>query len=118
MLANKKPLSKFSDGKDCFPDVVERYLRHFDRHVSSGRIIRRDVFSPPNERRSFTLHQIFFALPGEEWRIDAMIELMESPSWGIKQERREGELLGYDDWMNDYFLNSLYPNHIDGDSST
>jgi hypothetical protein len=114
MLANKKPLSHFADGKDCFPDVVKRYLRLFDRHVASGHIIRRDVFLPSDERRSFILHRIFFALPGEEWRIDAMIELMDSPSWGIKQERREGELLGYDDWMNDHFLSICYPDHIGG----
>ena len=107
MLAGKKPLAVFSDGADCFPDVVNRYLRMFNAHVAAGRMVRRDHFSPPSEHRVFTLHTVLFALPGEEWRIDAMIDLRESGTWSRDHERREGELLGYDDWMNDYHLAQL-----------
>ena len=109
MLSRKKPLAHFADGEGRFPESVKRYLRLFDRHVASGQIVRRDVFIAPNRNRHYTLHRILFVLPGEEWRIDAMIQLFESPSWGIEQERSEGELLGYEDWMNDHFLALRYP---------
>ena len=113
MLANKKPLAHFADGEGRFPETVRRYLRCFDRQVTAGHLIRRDYFEPPNHHRNYTLHRILFALPGEEWRIDEMIELMASPVWGIEQERREGELLGYQDWMNDHFLALRYPKPTD-----
>ena len=109
MLAKKKPLAHFADRKGSFPKLVQRYLRLFDRHVRGGNIVRQDVLVAPDDCRSYTLHRILFSLPGEEWRMDAMVQLMESPVWGPEQERREGELLGYDDWMNDHFLALRYP---------
>lgn len=42
MLKGTKPLAKFADGEGRFPDVVLRYFRMFDRHVESGRFVRRD----------------------------------------------------------------------------
>jgi hypothetical protein len=104
MLAGKKPLAVFGDGVGCFPAVIVRYLKLFDRHVAAGRIVRKDHFSPPEQDRDYIHHRILFALPDEEWRIEAMIDLMSSNSWSIEHERREGELLGYEDWMNDHFL--------------
>jgi hypothetical protein len=105
MLAGKKPLASFVDVKDHFPEIVIRYLKLFDRHVAEGRIIRRDHFSDMLGPRPFVCHRILFALPDEEWRVQAMIDLMSSnESWSPEHERREGELLGYDDWMNDYWL--------------
>ncbi|WP_379488021.1 hypothetical protein [Novosphingobium soli] len=109
MLARRKPLAVFVDGKGHFPASVERYLRLFCRHVADGRFIRRDHFSPPIEGRNYPLHHIYFALPGEQWRIDEMIELKSSLCWSRDHERREGELLGYEDWMNDHFLDRFYP---------
>lgn len=114
MLAGRKPLAVFADGPDHFPAAVVRYLKLFDRHVSDGRIVRRDQFSQlVGTSRTFALHRIFFALPAEEWRIDAMIELKNSATWSREHERREGELLGYDDWMNDHFLSLFYPKPTD-----
>jgi hypothetical protein len=104
MLAKKKPLSHFADAAGAFPEAVQRYLRRFDRYVATGEIVRRDSLCPPNTNRLYNLHRILFALPGEEWRIDEMINLMEGAAWGPEQERREGELLGYADWMNEYWL--------------
>ncbi len=110
MLAGRKPLAVFGDGRGRFPAAVVRYLRLFDRHVSAGRIVRRDHFSQQaGTITTFALHRIFFALPAEEWRIDAMVELKGSATWSREHERREGELLGYEDWMNDHFLDLFYP---------
>lgn len=107
MLAGKKPLAMFVDGEGRFPDVVLRYLRLFDRHIALGRLVRRDHFSRVNS--SYVSHRVLFALPSEAWRIDAMIQLKESQQWSREQERREGELLGYDNWMNDHWLSVAYP---------
>jgi hypothetical protein len=106
MLSGKKPLAMFADGEGRFPEAVVRYLKLFDRHVSAGRMIRRDHKALAG---SYVLHRILFAIPGEEWRIDAMIELKQSREWSRDHERREGELLGYEDWMNDYHLARAYP---------
>ena len=109
MLAGEKPLASFVDGKDCFPEVVERYLRLFDRQVAEGRIVRMDHFSEVIGRRTYVAHRILFALPGQEWRMQAMIDLMAgNEPWSPELERRQGELLGYADWMNDYWLEFVY----------
>jgi len=106
MLAGKKPLAYFVDGKDRFPQVVCRYLRLFDSHVEAGRIVRCDHFS---DAAWGTCHHIFYALPREEWRIQAMLDLVLSDDpWSFEQERRQGELLGYAHWMNDYWLEQIY----------
>lgn len=109
MLAGEKPLASFVDGKDCFPNVVVRYLRLFSRHVADGRIVRFDHYSDVSGRKPYVKHRILFALPGEEWRMQALIDLMErNEAWSPELERREGELLGYADWMNDYWLEFVY----------
>lgn len=107
MLAGTKPLAMFVDGEGRFPEVLLRYFRLFDRHVASGCLIRRDHFSRWSP--AYVSHRVLFALPSEAWRIDAMIELKESPDWTPDHERREGELLGYEDWMNDHWLGLAYP---------
>lgn len=111
MLAGRKPLAMFVDGEGRFPDVLLRYLRLFDRHVASGRLVRRDHFSRTDA--SYISHRVLFALPSEVWRIDAMIELKEFQQWSREQERREGELLGYETWMNDHWLGLAYPEPSD-----
>ena len=109
MLAGEKPLASFVDGKDCFPEAVSRYLRLFDRHVEKGRILRRDHFVEVEGRRTYTSHRILFALRGEEWRMQAMIDLIDNDeAWTPELERRQGELLGYKDWMNDHWLEFVY----------
>ncbi|MGD9471061.1 MAG: hypothetical protein AB7G24_03105 [Novosphingobium sp.] len=108
MLAGKKPLAFFADGKDCFPGVMIRYLRLFDRQVEKGALVRADHYAQSSSVKSLTLHRILFALPGEEWRIAEMLELHSSDDgWTLERERREGELLGYEDWMNDYWLEQI-----------
>jgi hypothetical protein len=109
MLKGEKPLASFVDVKDCFPDVVRRYHRMFDRHVAEGRMARLEHFSDENADQPYISHRILFALPGEEWRMQAMLDLMSGTEpWTEKHERRQGELLGYKDWMNDHWLDSIY----------
>lgn len=109
MMAGRKPMAVFVDGKDQFPEVVSRYIRLFDRHVTSGRILRRDHLAEAGGARSYCQHRIFFTLPDEEWRIDAYIALLDGDDrWTAEHERQQGELLGYEDWMNDYWIQHVY----------
>ena len=106
MLRGEKPLAVFSDGYGHFPAVLARYLRMFDRHVAARSFVKREYVLPDASRgpelRGW--HTILYALPAEEWRIDAMIALRLSDSWSDAHEREEGRLLGYseaqcDAWM-------------------
>ena len=106
MLRGEKPLAVFGDVYDCIPDVVWRYLRHFDRHSDAGRFEKREYvaigFDDARHR-----HVIMYALPHEAWRIDAMIELhWQLGNWSVEAERMEGHLLGYSDWQNDAWISS------------
>ncbi len=107
MLAGYKPLAAFCEAKGRFPDVLVRYLRLFDRHVAAGRFLRVDDFSKTGAQ-PFIIHRVLFAPPGEQWRIQAMIDLWDAGHWSPELERREGELLGYEDWMNDYWLEFVF----------
>jgi hypothetical protein len=80
MLAGKKPLSAFSE---AYPSLDE------ERGLPLG------------------TRCVLYALPGEEWRIDAYLLLWktaEKVGWGEGFERLEGSLLGYEDWQNDAFI--------------
>lgn len=106
MLRGEKPLAMFYDWDGAIHLAVKRYLRMFDRHVMAGKFVRRDhVISRENNQTGPGGWMVLFALPGEEWRIDAMIDLKNSGGvWRIDQERREGELLGYQDWQNELWI--------------
>ncbi|MCI5048593.1 MAG: hypothetical protein MRY59_13915 [Aquisalinus sp.] len=111
MLRGIKPLARFSEGEGCFPDVVLRYLRLFDRYVASGTFVRRDEFVKIDHMKVVRLHYIYFALPGEEWRIQAMIDLLAQPGkWSLECERKEGELFGYTQEQNDIWIDIQRPN--------
>lgn len=102
MLRGTKPLAYFLNFIPREFDVNIRYWRMFDRHVAAGRMIRREVFEviarQPHRR-------LLYALPGHEWRIDAMLTLLnELEAWSEDHERRSCELLGYEGWQIDYWL--------------
>ena len=106
MLRGEKPLAVFTDGYCWFHPVTLRYLRLFDRHVETGRFVRRDYVVPDRSRGPHLLgwHTILYALDSEEWRIDAMIALLLSETWSDTHEREEGRLLGYAEWQCDAYM--------------
>jgi hypothetical protein len=71
--------------------------RSFARFVADGRITRRTVDRPD-------VREIYFTLPGEEWRVDAYRDLRTTTPWNEASERRQGKLLGYTDWENDCWV--------------
>ncbi|HEY4140520.1 MAG TPA: hypothetical protein VGM57_03850 [Pseudolabrys sp.] len=104
MLRGSKPLAYFSEFIGHEPDICIRYWRMFDRHVDQGRIIKREVMDVAPDRPQLTLRRLLYALPGHEWRIDAMLALLDEAGWCDDKEYRFGALLGYEAWQNDYWL--------------
>lgn len=57
------------------------------------------------------MRDVYFALPGQEWRIDAYLLLVEvgyRSGWADCYERYEGALLGYGDAENDWHIAHLH----------
>ena len=83
--------------------MVLRYWRLFDRHVARGTLTRREVIEAV--QGGMTSRTLFYTLPGHEWRAEAMLVLVrETKLWTDDRERRFGELLGYEMWQNDFWL--------------
>ena len=111
MLDGRKPLAVFGDG---YPSAwFDDYLAPFEQFVAGGKIVRRIVDEPMphiKERRPDLdgIRHVYFALPGEEWRIGAYRRLMDTrksdAAWTDIQERLQGSLLGYEDWQNDWWI--------------
>jgi hypothetical protein len=110
MLRGIKPLAYFMYTVGTEPDICIRYWRMFDKHVALGRLIKRRVVEPVPAQAHMETYRLFYTLPGHEWRIDAMLMLLSEPgAWSHERERRFGELLGYEDWQNDYWIARLPP---------
>jgi hypothetical protein len=78
---------------------------YFAPHVVAGRFVRREHAHSDGRRHAF------YALPGEEWRFDAYIEMWkqaDKSGWSEELERLEGHLLGYEDWQNDLYIETIY----------
>lgn len=109
MLRGIKPLAAFGWVEGYEITFVLRYLRMFDRHVANGRFVRREYVCPVPQLPQLSHYTIFYALPGHEWRIDAYRELWrEFGAWTADLERRQGELLGYEGWQNDFWLDQYW----------
>jgi hypothetical protein len=113
MLRGTKPLATFSDWypalevTDIIPD------RLFDPYVACGKFDKREyirLLDAPIPSKLGVVRgsrHVLYALPSESWRIDEYIQLWEvaaKSGWSEELERREGELLGYEDWQNDIFM--------------
>jgi hypothetical protein len=113
MLEGKKPLAIFGDAYGHFPKPVLRYFRMFDRHVEAGRFLKREYVFPLNDPqgRFKGIHTVLYALPDQDWRIDALIALQDRPGqWTKSVEREFGVLLGYEDWQNDIWIARMRQN--------
>ena len=72
MLKGTKPLAYFLDIVGRETDICVRYWRMFDRHVAVGCLIRREVIGPCPDLPHLEYRQLFYALPGHEWRVDGI----------------------------------------------
>src|ERR1700730_11374896 len=102
MLRGPQSLAYFLNVVASEVDFNIRYWRMFDRHVAAGQLIKREVFAVLS---GLEHRRLFYALPGHEWRIDAMLTLLnELAAWSDDHERRFSELLGYESWQIDHWL--------------
>jgi len=101
MRSGLKPLSVFVED---LPRKLEIFPENdFDALVSEGKlkkhIITEQVTGPSGE--DVSIRKVFYALPGEEWRIHSFL-LVQSiydslvPGWRPDLDRVIGALLGYD----------------------
>ena len=68
MLAGKKPLAMFYDAIPATFDLPEA---DFAPHVNTGRVVmREEVYTSP--RTGNSARYLYYALPSEAWRIDAL----------------------------------------------
>jgi hypothetical protein len=77
MLEGRKPFAHFSEPypSEWFDELIGR----FDPYVEAGLIVRRTLRFPFEERAHLAkargMLEVYFALPGDEWRIDAYLLL-------------------------------------------
>lgn len=116
MLDGRKPFATFTisypieDGDDAIEII-------FEPHVQSGQIVKRVVVEPFDKpiqgyrgRTYDGCRHLYYALPGEEWRIDANRVLwrqLDYVAWNEAMERMWGTLLGYTDAQNDWWIAHL-----------
>jgi hypothetical protein len=113
MLAGQKPLTMFYELVPMDAGLVPD--EKFAPHVAAGRIVMREVFEPaiglPAEAKDARLRRVLYALPGEAWRIDAMLMLcrvyQQQGGWDAGLERLTGKLLGYDDEQIETWLRNV-----------
>jgi hypothetical protein len=108
MLEGRKPFAKFSGVEPC--EWLDEILAPFEPFVAEGRLVRRierRTHTRGTDATRYRIREIYFALPGQEWRIDAYLLLVEvgyRSGWNDAYERYEGRLLGYEDWQNDWHI--------------
>jgi hypothetical protein len=98
MLAGVKPLATFLlDGGLTEDQALSG--QPFAEHVAAGRIVRLERLISDIGTDGNPMRRLLFALPGEEWRFELYIALMDSlkDGWSHDKERQEGALLGYTD---------------------
>jgi hypothetical protein len=107
MLSGRKPLAMFYEVSSELPweDLIpeEAYAPHVQ-----ARIIKRqdiEVNSTLPSGIPAKVKYVFYALQGQEWRIQLMIVLVQAlhagGGWNETCERVQGALLGYTDEEND-----------------
>jgi hypothetical protein len=109
LLEGRKKLAIFSD---WYPSPLFDCEEAFDRWVADG-ALHKEVIDVPFEKTTKWLgdRTVYYALKGEEWRIHAHKLIQDasgkSGGWNEHFQRLEGMLFGYEDWQNDWWINTL-----------
>lgn len=110
MLKDEKPLSVFAGAHPPCSEVEEIPERLFDRYVSVGRFVKAEYIEPVQPSAAQMIRRVFYALPGEVWRIRAyslLLATAKTSGWSEGFERMEGSLLGYTDEQNDAYMSLM-----------
>jgi len=115
MLEGRKPFSSFEDD-DGLSGKPSRFFPEakFDAFVAAGRFVKHEYLEPFEVDATHRIRRVFYALPGEAWRIPAYMLLMETwkcAGWNEGFERMQGSLLGYSKEENDIHI-ALQQKHV------
>jgi hypothetical protein len=96
MLSGEKPLAMFCD---IVPSAYTWPDARFEPHVSSGRLVQKEMLTETPDGR-YTVRHLYYALPHEAWRIDEAhaLALMHFETWCDEAAdvcAQLGRLLGY-----------------------
>ena len=103
MLRGVKPLAVFDypAGRDFSAEKL------FHPYVEIGKFVKREYCALRPQGDGKIYRYVLYALPHEQWRIDAYIllrQVVTEEGWSDCLVRMEGELLGYEKWQNDIFI--------------
>jgi hypothetical protein len=110
LLDGRKKLARMSG--DLYPPMTFDGEDRFDHWVAEGLLHREEVLEPfDSPVRGYVGHRtVYYTLKGEEWRIPASKLIREASSraggWNEYFERLEGMLFGYEDWQNDWWIDT------------
>jgi hypothetical protein len=111
MLSGSKPLSFFcsSVSNPSDEDIPEEL---FDAYVKLGAIKKAERVDALNPMSPLVRNRnVLYALPAEEWRFAEFFTVLEKgrlKGWTEELTRRQGTLLGYEDWQNDAFIEMVF----------
>jgi hypothetical protein len=115
MLEGRKPFSAFED-EDGLSGKPSKFFPEakFDAFVAAGRFVKHEYLEPFEFDAKHQIRRVFYALPGEAWRIHAymlLIETCKCSGWNEGFERMQGSLLGYSKEENDIHI-ALQQKHV------
>ncbi|WP_337267556.1 hypothetical protein [Oryzifoliimicrobium ureilyticus] len=106
MLDGLKPLAVFSDSEGS--PILDQMKARFAPHVAAGHITMAEhLRSTEVLGKRFNLISLFYARPGEEWRIGLLRQLqdlIDKGGWHATCEEIEGLLLDYTRQQNDWWM--------------
>ncbi|WP_420547368.1 hypothetical protein [Curvivirga sp.] len=110
MLKGSKPLSMFYD---VIPASIKLPEDDFEPYVQTGQFVKQE-FQIVLAKGGYKMRYLYYALPTEAWRIEALHTITKETMEGIRpstddDEREIGSLLGYKkddveiyiDWINE-----------------
>jgi len=109
LLDGRKKLARFIE---AYPPMSFDGEDRFDHWVAAGRL-HKDVEVEPFKDRTENkfgwqgTRRIYYTAKGEEWRVPASKLLWDAAAragWNEHFERIEGMLFGYEDWQNDWWI--------------
>lgn len=114
MLDGKKPFAVFANDRvDGFEKTDALAGQDFETYVAKGLISEhvRTFQGHKQDGSSFDVDYYFYALEGEQWRVEAyclLLEMLHHHTWSPELEWLQGRLLGYTDEQNKYHLARMH----------
>jgi len=109
LLDGRKKLARFTE---AYPPMSFDGEDRFDHWVAAGRLHKEVEIEPFTDGTTNKFgwqgtRRIYYATKGEEWRIPASKLLWDAAAragWNEHFERIEGMLFGYENWQNDWWI--------------